>query len=117
MDQNLPECHKLLGSIFVSIFWEKWVVSVSENTSVATKTKISWCLLHLFTKLSSEPYIKANYLKRMEVLLVEAEKFDWGLLEPVAYQQVMDWYLMSCDPQVILKSDPLDLDVRVLRYF
>lgn len=90
--------------------------NINENTPAVMKIKIYGSLLHLLTKLANEPSIKTNNSKRIEVLLVQAENFDWNHVDPATYQQIIDWYLMSCDSQVILKSDPLNLDFRILRY-
>lgn len=35
-------------------------------------------------------------------LVTEAESFSWHLIDAAAYDQVINWHVMSCDPRVIL---------------
>lgn len=35
-------------------------------------------------------------------LVMEAESFSWHLIDAAAYDQVINWHVMSCDPKVIL---------------
>lgn len=99
----------------MEIPWNLWLKSISENTPVGVKTKIQHCLLHLLVKLSNEPNIRNNHNDKAKNLLVQAEEFNWNHVESNVFQQVMDWYVMSCDPLVLFKTDPLNLDFRVLR--
>ena len=64
--------------------------------------------------LSNEPNIRKNYSDRAKSLLVQAENFDWSALDPVVYQHIIDWVVMSFDSGVLFKNDPLDLDYRVI---
>lgn len=113
MEQNLPECHAFLGHVFISVPWQAWMVNVNENVPHQAKVKIHVCLLHLLVKLGNEPYVRSNHADKMKSLLVQAEQFTWSFVEPTVYQQIMDWYVMSCDPTVLFKNDPINLDVRV----
>lgn len=38
-------------------------------------------------------------------IVVAAEKFAWHLVDAAAYDQVINWYVMSCDPRAILCLD------------
>lgn len=38
-------------------------------------------------------------------LVMEAECFSWHLIDAAAYDQVINWHVMSCDPRVILCLD------------
>nr|CAH7757239.1 unnamed protein product [Callosobruchus chinensis] len=115
VDQYLPECHAFLGHIFVLIPWSEWLKNFS-TAPPQLKVRVYQCLINLIVKLSNEPNIKKNHSERAKSLLVEAENFDWDVLEAPLYQHVMDWYVMSCDSAVIFKTDPLDLDYRVLNF-
>lgn len=90
------------------------MANLNENAPPPIKTRIHTCLLHLLVKLANEPYIRTHHAEKIKTLLVQAEQFTWSLIEPGVHQQIMDWYVMSCDPGVLLKNDPLNLDVRVL---
>lgn len=89
--------------------------NINDNVPIQIRTRIHHCLLYLLTKLANEPYVRTNYAEKMKSLLIQAENFNWNLIEPITYQQIMDWYVLSCDSQVLFKCDPLDLDVRVLK--
>lgn len=114
VEQNLPECHIFLGHVFVSVQWQPWMANLNENAPVKVKTTIHICLLHLLVKLANEPYVRSHHAEKIKTLLVQAEQFAWNLIEPAVHQQIMDWYVMSCDPVVVFKNDPLNLDVRIL---
>ncbi|CAH1956914.1 unnamed protein product [Acanthoscelides obtectus] len=115
VDQYLPECHAFLGHIFVVIPWAEWLKNFY-NAPPQIKLRVYQCLINLIVKLSNEPNVKKNHAERAKSLLVQAENFDWDILEAPLYQHVMDWYVMSCDSAVIFKTDPLDLDYRVLNF-
>ena len=38
-------------------------------------------------------------------LLEESRQFAWHLVDAAAYEQVINWFVMSCDPRVILGTD------------
>ncbi|XP_063908736.1 ectopic P granules protein 5 homolog [Zophobas morio] len=115
IDQYLPECHSFLGHIFISVPWSAWMTNFKVSPP-QVKSRVHLCFLNLLVKLSNEPNVRNKYAEKAKSLLVEAEGFEWGVIEPVVFQHVMDWYVLSCDPVVIFKSDPLDLDFRVLHF-
>jgi len=46
-------------------------------------------------------------------LVTEAESFSWHLIDAAAYDQVINWHVMSCDSRVILclgkdQTHPID---------
>ncbi|XP_045481046.1 ectopic P granules protein 5 homolog [Harmonia axyridis] len=115
VDQYLPECHQFLGQIFISVQWMNWMNQFI-NCPIQIKSRVYHCYISLLVKLSNEPNLRSQHVEKFNNLLVQSENLDWTMLDPVAYQNVMDWYIMSCDSNVIFKSDPLDLDVRVLQF-
>ncbi|KAK5643248.1 hypothetical protein RI129_007093 [Pyrocoelia pectoralis] len=116
VEQYLPECHVFLGYIFIEVPWNNWIQQVLMNASPAIILRVHQCLLYLLVKLSNEPNVRSNYSDKAKSLLVQAENFNWNVLEPGMYQQIVDWYVMSCDPLVLFTTDPLDLDFRVLHF-
>lgn len=49
-------------------------------------------------------------------LVAEAESFSWHLIDAAAYDQIINWHVMSCDPRVILclgkdQTHPIDTAV------
>jgi hypothetical protein len=34
-----------------------------------------------------------------------SQQFAWHLIDAAAYEQVVNWFVMSCDPRVVLGSD------------
>uniref|UniRef100_A0A1Y1N595 Ectopic P granules protein 5 homolog n=2 Tax=Photinus pyralis TaxID=7054 RepID=A0A1Y1N595_PHOPY len=116
VEQYLPECHVFLGYIFIEVPWNNWIQQVLANATPAIILRVHQCLLYLLVKLSNEPNIRSNYSDKAKALLVQAENFNWEVVEPGMYQQIVDWYVMSCDPLVLFTTDPLDLDFRVLNF-
>ncbi|XP_003703213.1 ectopic P-granules autophagy protein 5 isoform X2 [Megachile rotundata] len=103
VDQYLPDSHLFLGSIFISINWSAWISDLLTTQSVAVIAKMHVCLLNLLVKLSNEPNVKQD--DKAINLITQAEKFSWHLLDAAAYDHVINWYVMSCDPKVVLCID------------
>lgn len=114
IDQYLPECHSFLGHIYMSICWSKWLYNF-KGLPEQINTRVYQYFLTLLVKLSNEPNVRNKYQEKAKSLLIEAEAYDWTVVDSVVYQHVMDWYVLGCDAGVIFKSDPLDLDFRVLK--
>ncbi|XP_031837862.1 ectopic P-granules autophagy protein 5 isoform X2 [Nomia melanderi] len=117
IDQYLPESHLFLGSVFTCVNWSIWMNEFVATQPLAIATRIHICLLNLIVKLSTEPNVRQN--DRAVQLIAETEKFSWHLLDATAYDQVINWHVMSCDPRVILTGDndqchPIDIAVNNL---
>ncbi|KAG5874036.1 hypothetical protein JTB14_007998 [Gonioctena quinquepunctata] len=115
VDQYLPNCHSFLGHIFMSVSWSNWLNNFS-NAPLQLKSRVYQCFINLLVKLCNEPNVRKNYSDQANSLLAQAEHYDWGFLDVSVYQHVMDWFVMSCDSFVIFKTDPTDLDYRVLKF-
>lgn len=58
-------------------------------------------------------YIMADFIlfghsfqsSKIVTLLEESRQFAWHLVDATAYEQVVNWFVMSCDPRVILGTD------------
>lgn len=114
IDQYLPECHSFLGHVFMSVSWSKWLCNF-KGSPEQINSRVYQYFLTLLVKLSNEPNVRNKHQEKAKNLLVEAETYDWTVVDGGMYQHVMDWYVLGCDPGVIFKSDPLDLDFRVLK--
>ncbi|KYQ47638.1 hypothetical protein ALC60_13394 [Trachymyrmex zeteki] len=111
IDQYLPDCHLFLGSIFTWVNWSVWINELMTTQSLPVAARMHVCLLNLLVKLSNEP----NNEKAVQ-LVTEAESFSWHLIDATAYDQVINWHVMSCDPKVILclgKDQTHAIDVAV----
>ncbi|CAG9823224.1 unnamed protein product [Phaedon cochleariae] len=115
VEQYLPECHSFLGHIFMSVSWSNWLNNFS-NAPAQLKSRVYQCFISLVVKLCNEPNVRKNYADQAKSVLAQAENFDWTVLDVSFYQHVMDWFVMSCDSSVIFRTDPLDLDYRVLHF-
>ncbi|CAG9856312.1 unnamed protein product [Phyllotreta striolata] len=115
VDQYLPECHAFLGHVFTSIHWSNWLGHLSAAPE-KLRIRVHECFFNLIVKLCNEPNVRKNQYEQAKSLLIQAEQFDWTILDGPRYQYVMDWLVMSCDPSVIFKNDPLDLDYRLLHF-
>ncbi|XP_014203959.1 ectopic P granules protein 5 homolog isoform X2 [Copidosoma floridanum] len=100
IDQYLPDSHLFLGSVFCSMNWSQWMPDQLAIQPLPVSGRIHICLLNLLVKLSNEPNVRQN--ERALRLTQEAEKFAWHLVDANAYDQVINWHVMSCDPRVIL---------------
>ncbi|KAF7282452.1 hypothetical protein GWI33_002679 [Rhynchophorus ferrugineus] len=113
IDLYLPDCHSFLGHVFISVSWVNWMNNF-QLAPTNIKVRIYHCFLNLLVKLSNEPNMRKNYLDKLKALIVQAEHFEWAILEPLVFQHVMDWFVMSSDSAIIFRNDPLDLDYRLL---
>ncbi|XP_063978440.1 ectopic P granules protein 5 homolog isoform X2 [Diachasmimorpha longicaudata] len=117
VDQYLPDSHLFLGSVFSSINWTVWINEVANCQPLTVAARMHICLLNLMVKLSNEPNVRQN--ERAIQLVTEAEKFAWHLVDATAYDQVINWHVMSCDPRVILsypgdQVHPIDVAINTL---
>ncbi|KAL0115562.1 hypothetical protein PUN28_010822 [Cardiocondyla obscurior] len=100
IDQYLPDCHLFLGSIFTWIVWSAWINELTTQQMFPVVSRMHVCLLNLLVKLSNEPNVRQN--DKAVQLVIEAESFSWHLIDAAAYDQVINWHVMSCDPRVVL---------------
>ncbi|KAM0728306.1 Ectopic P granules protein 5-like protein [Formica fusca] len=100
IDQYLPDCHLFLGSVFTWINWSAWIGELIITQPLPVAARMHICLLNLLVKLSNEPNVRQN--EKAVQLVTEAESFSWHLIDAAAYDQVINWHVMSCDPRVIL---------------
>ncbi|XP_028134145.1 ectopic P granules protein 5 homolog isoform X1 [Diabrotica virgifera virgifera] len=115
IDQYLPDCHAFLGHIFMAIPWTNWLNNLS-TAPTQLRTRVYQCFINLIVKLCNEPNVRKNHSEQAKSILVQAENFDWTILDASFYQYVLDWLVMSCDSSVIFKNDPLDVDYRMLHF-
>lgn len=99
----------------MNIMWPNWMKHILQTDSKVLQLRTHQCILHLLIKLPNEPHIRSNYNEKAKNLLVQVETLNWDIIEPEMYQQIMDWYVMSCNPLVLLVTDSLDLDYRILQ--
>ncbi|XP_043670805.1 ectopic P granules protein 5 homolog isoform X1 [Vespula pensylvanica] len=112
IDQYLPDSHLFLGSVFTCINWSSWINESLTTFPLAIVARMHICLLNLIVKLSNEPNVRQN--ERAIQLITQAITFSWHLVDAAAYDQVINWHVMSCDPRVILSLDceqihPIDI--------
>ncbi|XP_012532933.1 ectopic P granules protein 5 homolog isoform X2 [Monomorium pharaonis] len=117
IDQYLPDCHLFLGSIFTCVNWPNWISELMITQPLPVAARMHICLLNLLVKLSNEPNVRQN--EKAVQLVTEAENFSWHLIDAAAYDQVINWHVMSCDPKVILylgkdQTHPIDATINNL---
>ncbi|XP_044731405.1 ectopic P granules protein 5 homolog [Chrysoperla carnea] len=119
VDQYLPTCHIFIGCIAMRIPWVQWLNAIENNdTPTAITIRTQQCLLPLLVKLSHEPAVQQQSLKHLQTLLSQAFRFNWYHVDVATYETLINWYVMSVDPKVVLrlndkshKLDYLILDV------
>ncbi|CAL4061202.1 unnamed protein product, partial [Meganyctiphanes norvegica] len=125
VEQYLPECHNFIGGILVQINWKE-VVAVSQqdsNNQVVIPsdencwpTQLHTCLLKLLVRISMEPSVRQSSL--LQTLLLDSEQFSWQLIDGVSFENVINWWVMSCDPRIVLDMDsrnPVDIAIIQLK--
>jgi hypothetical protein len=65
-------------------------------------SRILSCLLHLYVRLAVEPTAKQNGTMRR--ILEEACSFPWNYIDGSVYDQVLNWYVSTCDPLFVIQS-------------
>lgn len=81
----------------------------------SSKQRILAILLMTIIKLSYEPKVRESI--RILQLLQEAVKYPWMTLEYKDVENVLDWFVMSAEPSMILKipSEHESVDLNVLK--
>ncbi|XP_045603349.2 ectopic P granules protein 5 homolog isoform X1 [Procambarus clarkii] len=141
VEQYLPECHSFIGGVLVQINWSKVLQAIltagtavnytqppdlshKDSSQEANPThidicdssqpaaKMHTCLLNLLVRISMEPSIRQSPL--LQTLLLEAEMFSWWLVDGNSFQRVVNWWVMSCDPRIVLTlpdRNPVDIAI------
>ncbi|KAK7082716.1 hypothetical protein SK128_026803 [Halocaridina rubra] len=139
VEQYLPECHSFIGAVLIQINWTKVVQTaistlpatdsqltgspqyekpgtpssvISVNDQLSSSARLHQCLLNLLVRISMEPSVRQSSL--LQTLLLEAESFSWWLIDSNSYQRVVNWWVMSCDPRIVLslpERNPVDVAV------
>lgn len=110
----VPDCHLFIGNIFLRIPWTTWLQQNMTSWDFMTCQRVLAILLMTFVKLSYEPKVRESI--RILQLLQEANKYPWHLLEYKDVESVLDWFVMSAEPSVILKipSEHETIDTNLL---
>lgn len=95
LQQFLPDCHAFIGSVFIQIDWTSWV----RNCTDSDKSMVS--LLSIFVKIAHEPSLSENQV--MVRLFKESLQYPWHVLTATDLEPIFDWFILSCDPAIILR--------------
>ncbi|KAG0730098.1 Ectopic P granules protein 5 [Chionoecetes opilio] len=135
VEQYLPECHSFIGQVLVQINWGKVLEAALAPPTSATQAsqglggseclsparsfppdpvaaRLHTCLLNLLVRISMEPSVRQSPL--LQTLLLESERFAWWLIDGDSFQRVVNWWVMSCDPRIILtmpNRNPVDISI------
>ncbi|XP_014245821.1 ectopic P granules protein 5 homolog [Cimex lectularius] len=101
-DTYVPFCHTLLGAIFIEIPWLSWLDTMT-SWNEQNSTKILSSFLHLIIKLSNEPNVRQS--GKILDLLRTSKSFHWEHVDFPSYESVVNWFVMSYDPRVILNLE------------
>ncbi|XP_043590253.1 ectopic P granules protein 5 homolog isoform X3 [Bombus pyrosoma] len=117
IDQNLPDSHLFLGSVFTCVNWPLWINDLLASHPLALIARMHVCLLNLLVKLSTEPNVRQT--DKVIQLIMDTEKLSWHLLDASAYDSIIRWHTMNCDSRVVLYSyneqcHPIDVAVHNL---
>ncbi|BES95244.1 Ectopic P granules protein 5 homolog [Nesidiocoris tenuis] len=101
-DTYVPSCHSFMGALFIDIPWN----SIIENQSSSLaqhSAKTHAILLHLLIKLSIEPNVRQS--GKIIELLRASKSFHWETVDSANYESVVNWFVMSYDPRVVLSME------------
>ncbi|KAK4327000.1 hypothetical protein Pmani_002518 [Petrolisthes manimaculis] len=134
VEQYLPECHSFIGSILIQINWSRVLEAALNSTPTHqgeagagvpsgrvespepgdAVARLHTCLLNLLVRLSMEPSVRQT--PQLPQLLEEAEGWGWWSVDGESFQRVVNWWVMSCDPRIVLAlPDPSPVDLAVIR--
>ncbi|KAK6644427.1 hypothetical protein RUM43_000694 [Polyplax serrata] len=116
VNQFLPSSHSFVGNIFINVKWNDLVQYHLSGYDGEIAAKLHICLLHLLVKLSMEPSLKQN--EKIICLLNEANDFGWHLVDSCSYEIILNWFITSCDPRIILMDERMEyykLDSTIFR--
>ncbi|CAG9807355.1 unnamed protein product [Chironomus riparius] len=112
----VPDCHTFLGNIFLRISWTQWLSVQLPTLDYTTSQRTMAILLTTIIKLSFEPKVRESI--RILQLLQDAVKYNWMILDYKDVENVLDWFVMSAEPSVILKipseHETVDLNIHML---
>lgn len=116
LQQFIPESHYFIGHIFLRISWTPWLQQHLQTWDYATRYRMLSSLLMIFVKLSYEPHVREHM--KIVTLLQEACNYPWQLLEYQGVEAVLDWFVMSTEPSVVLRmaTEHEAIDGAVLEY-
>lgn len=97
----LPDCHDFVGHIFLNVDWPAWLQQNFNSWNFDVRYRIMSSLLMIFVKLSCEPHIRES--SKIISLLMEACNFPWQILEYQSIEAVLDWFIISTEPSIVLK--------------
>ncbi|CRK89101.1 CLUMA_CG002515, isoform A, partial [Clunio marinus] len=97
----LPDCHLFVGSMFLRIPWTSWLQHSINVWDYQITQRMLSILLMIIVKFSYEPKVRESI--RIIQILQESVKYPWHLLEYKEIESVLDWFVLSAEPSVILK--------------
>ncbi|XP_058832543.1 ectopic P granules protein 5 homolog [Topomyia yanbarensis] len=101
LQQFIPESHLFVGHIFIRIAWTPWLQQNIQSWDYQLRYQMLSSLLMIFVKISYEPNARDGL--KIVTLLQEACDYPWYLLEYQGIEAVLDWFVLSAEPSVVLK--------------
>ncbi|XP_058444577.1 ectopic P granules protein 5 homolog [Malaya genurostris] len=101
LQQFIPESHLFVGHIFIRIAWTPWLQQNIQTWDYQLRYQMLSSLLMIFVKISYEPNARDGL--KIVTLLQEACDYPWHLLEYQGVEAVLDWFVLSAEPSVVLK--------------
>ncbi|XP_055633796.1 ectopic P granules protein 5 homolog isoform X2 [Toxorhynchites rutilus septentrionalis] len=101
LQQFIPEAHQFVGHIFLRIAWTPWLQQNLTLWDYELRYQMLSALLMIFVKISYEPNAREGL--KIVSLLQEACNYPWHLLEYQGVEAVLDWFVLSTEPSIVLK--------------
>ncbi|XP_062538593.1 ectopic P granules protein 5 homolog isoform X2 [Armigeres subalbatus] len=101
LQQFIPEAHMFVGHIFIRIAWTPWLQQNIQSWDYQLRYQMLSSLLMIFIKISYEPNAREGL--KIVTLLQDACNYPWHMLEYQGVEAVLDWFVLSAEPSVVLK--------------
>uniref|UniRef100_A0A1A9VTB9 Uncharacterized protein n=1 Tax=Glossina austeni TaxID=7395 RepID=A0A1A9VTB9_GLOAU len=97
----IPDCHAMLGHIFIRINWVNWFAETFPTIPATMKTSTISRLLTIFVKIAFEPNIHMHV--NTSKILEDAINYPWHMVEYAEFENLLKWCVQTIEPTIILK--------------
>ncbi|XP_037885384.1 ectopic P granules protein 5 homolog isoform X1 [Glossina fuscipes] len=97
----IPDCHAMLGHIFIRINWVNWFADTFPTIPATLKISTISRLLTIFVKIAFEPNIHMHV--NTSKILEDAVNYPWHMVDFAEFENLLKWCVQTVEPTIILK--------------
>uniref|UniRef100_A0A1A9W6G3 Ectopic P granules protein 5 homolog n=1 Tax=Glossina brevipalpis TaxID=37001 RepID=A0A1A9W6G3_9MUSC len=101
LQKFIPDCHAMLGHIFIRINWVNWFVETFTMLPATSKTLTISRLFTIFVKIAFEPNIHMHV--NTSKILEDAINYPWYMVEYKEFENLLKWFIQTVEPTIVLK--------------